>query len=261
MAAGGDQVTYFLSGNFEKETGVIFYNKLQKVNLRANAQAQVTRDLNLSFNTAYTASQVTLPNNDNSILGVMLNGQLGLPTFAPEGDLGPAMNTNYGFGFDPEDTSKDVHNQDVDRFQLGTIGTFTPTDWLAVNANLGVDVVFSNDNETIQPGDIDIGSPFSEGFRHSERGTSSIISGNASAAGTFDLGERLVSTSTIGAAYVNETLRSTYCFGAGQIINTTACGATSSLFGVDEEFNKLVTIGGFFQQEFSLDDQLFISVE
>jgi TonB-linked SusC/RagA family outer membrane protein len=258
-AGGGDAVTFFLSGDYEKEEGVIFYNTLDRLNLRANATAQVTRDLNINLNTNYINSDVIFPNNDNSILGVMLNAQLGLPTFAPEGDLGPAANNNYGFGFDPEDTSKDVHNQDTDRFNVGVNGTWSATPWLAINANLGLDVSFTHDNETVQAGDIPIGSPFSEGFRQSERATDLFLTANASAAATFPISSNWQSTTTAGFQYLDEDLQTTFCFGAGQVINTTSCASTSSLFAVDEEFNKLVTIGFFGQQEFSFGDRLFIA--
>ncbi len=81
VAGGGEQVTYFVSGDVEKEDGVYESNFLKKYNLRANLRALVRDNLTFNVSTSYLSNDFSQPSNDNSVLSPILNGMFGRALF------------------------------------------------------------------------------------------------------------------------------------------------------------------------------------
>ncbi len=259
VSGGSDELTYYLSGDVEDEQGVIDYNTLDKINLRANFSADVEEDLTVSLNSAYVNSALILNQNDNSILSPLINGYIGGSVFFPSTEEGTLNSNNFGWGFSQDELRQLVTNQDVDRFIVGANANYRPFSWLTANANVGMDLVTRHDFETVQPGRFDFGSTVEIGYRSSERSNSYLYTGNASTAATFDLMSNLVSTSTLGASYIRDLFQATSCFGAGIVEGTASCQATSSLFSVGEDFSEVKTLGAFFQQELAWNDRVFLA--
>ena len=80
-AGGGDQVTYFISGDLEKEDGIYTSNFLEKYNVRANLRALMRDNLTFNVSTSFTSSDFSQPSNDNSVLSPILNGMFGRARF------------------------------------------------------------------------------------------------------------------------------------------------------------------------------------
>ncbi|HET7275891.1 MAG TPA: SusC/RagA family TonB-linked outer membrane protein [Longimicrobiaceae bacterium] len=259
VSGGSDELTYYLSGDVEDEQGVIDYNTMDKINLRANFTADIEENLTVQLNSGYVNSGLVLNQNDNSILSPLINGLIGGAMFFPN-EAGEDLNeNNFGWGFSQADLRQLVTNQDVDRFIIGANANYRPFSWLTANANVGMDLVDRHDFETVQPGRFFYGSTVALGYRSSWRSNSYLYTGNASAAATFDLQPNLVSTSTVGASYIRDLFEGTYCFGAGIVEGTASCEATSSLFEVDEDFSEVKTLGAFFQQELAWNDRVFLA--
>ena len=73
VRGGTEQVRYFVSGQLEEEEGVINTNKMDKANLRANLDAALSDNVDLSVSFGYTDSDVRLNPNDNNIFSPVLN--------------------------------------------------------------------------------------------------------------------------------------------------------------------------------------------
>lgn len=257
-AGGNDAVTYYVSGDHEYERGVINYNTLNKTSLRANLNAQLRPDLRLQISSGYVTSGVALNSNDNSVFSPLINGFIGRAFFFPSTTGGTRNRLNY-WQFNPEILQEYVSHQDVDRFTIGTTGTFTPLTWLSANANVGLDYINRHDYRTLQPNRLPIAQSFTIGNRASDRSNTYLITGNASASGRFTVMPELVSTTTVGGSYNRSLFQTTEGFGAGIVEGTRNLGATSSLFSVDEDFNEVITVGGFVRQEFAWRDRVFIA--
>lgn len=261
VSGGTSGVTYFLSGDTEDEEGIIYFNTLDKQNFRANVTARVNEKLNVAVTSSYVNSNVALNPNDNNIFSPLINGLLATPVFIEGQDTlrRPGQRPGQGFGYSIEDIANRVVFQDIDRFIGGVNATYAPLTWLSTNASVGLDFFSRNDNTTTQPGRLPIGSPFTEGFRQSVRNNSYQYTGNGSAAATFDLTDNIVSTSTLGTSYNRTLFENTSCFGAGIVEGTRSCGAASSQFSVDEDFSEIITVGGYFQQQFAINDRIFVA--
>lgn len=261
VSGGSDAVTYYLSADTEDETGIINFNTLDKQNFRANLTARVTDKLNIGVTAGYVDSKVVLNSNDNSIFSPLINGLLATPVFIEGQDtLGtPRTRPGLGFGISLKDISEFLTVQEVDRLIGGINATYAPLAWLSANANVGLDFFARNDFRTLQPGRLPIAASFTPGQRFSQRGNNYQYTANGSATATFDLSSRVVSTSTAGLSYNRNLFEATNCFGVGIVEGTRSCSASSSQFAVGEEFSEIITVGGFFQQQFAFDDRLFLA--
>ncbi|HST07553.1 MAG TPA: carboxypeptidase regulatory-like domain-containing protein, partial [Gemmatimonadaceae bacterium] len=74
VAGGTDQVTYYLSGNFDKQQGVFEINTEQRAGGRANLSVQLRDNWNVQIGASYLADHLRLPQNDNNILGILPGG-------------------------------------------------------------------------------------------------------------------------------------------------------------------------------------------
>lgn len=259
VAGGGDRVTYYISGDFEKSEGVISINNEQKINLRTNLNAQIRNDLQAALSIGYTDNALVLNNDNNSIFSPLINGVLGSAVYFPPEADGSVNRRNYGFGFSVADLEELPTEQEVDRFIMGMKTTYTPRSWLSAALNIGLDLADVHDFDTLQPNRLPIAESFAIGFRESERTNQYNYSGTGTISGTFEPLESLVSTTTIGANYHREFLRSTYGYGAGIVESTEDLGASSTLFSVDESFFEATTLGAFAEQQFSYDNRIFLS--
>jgi TonB-linked SusC/RagA family outer membrane protein len=259
VRGGNEALRFFVSGQYEDEQGVVFYNTQEKLNLRANLDAALAETLDLSISVGYTDSDLGLNSNDNSIFSPIINGLIGEPYLVPaDPEIEGPNPDNYGFGFNLNQLSNFVTNQQVDRFTTAANLRWRPTSWLSINANGGLDLTSLHDNNGVQPGELPISVAWDSGYRQSERSNVTDYTAIVSAVGTFQLSNTLVSTTTAGTQYVEENDRSTYCYGASLVPGTFSCGTTNDLFDVDEDFFQVKTLGIYAQQEFGWRDRVFL---
>lgn len=254
-ASGGtDQATYFLSGDFEDEQGIYKFDasSLERKSLRANIRGQLHDNLDVTVNTGYINSDLRLPQNDNNILGIVSGALLSTVTEFDEESLG------FGFGLTPEDIAQIDTRQNVERITGSTTANFRPLTWLSIVGTVGLDRVNRFDNETIPPERVFFGA-LSEGERTSNRIQVSNYTANLGATGSFNFRENITATSSIGTQYNEEIFRGTYAFGAKLLAGTGALGGTTSRFAVDEANSQVRTIGGYVQQQFGINDRLFLT--
>lgn len=261
VSGGNVGLTYFVSGDIEQEQGVISVNQLDKVNLRTNLTANLTDKISLGASAAYVDSDLAINSNDNSVFSPLINGYVGRAFFNPDTTTA-IFNRNYR-AFSPRALEEFTPGEGIDRFTGGLNGTIRPLSWLAVNANTGLDLVTRFYQYTFQPGrSIGTIAPGSIGIggRYNYRSNNYLYSANASGTGTFDVTDRLVSTTTLGASYNRNLLQATTAEGYGIVEGTRDLGTATGQFTVDEIFNEVITIGGFAQQNFAYADRLFLSL-
>ncbi len=96
VSGGSEAMTYYLSGQFDKDKGVYEINQLRHATLRANATAHLGPKFDLTVNSSYGQNRLRLPQNDNNVRGVIPSGILGL-VFDDS--------VNHGFGSNSRRTS------------------------------------------------------------------------------------------------------------------------------------------------------------
>lgn len=260
VRGGSDRVRYFLSGDREYERGVIEFNTLERVNLRANVDASLRDDLDVALTAFYVRSDLNLNSNDNSVFSPIINGVLGLPVFIPGEEGTDAFRSNFGFNWSTNDLREFIALQSVNRTNLGINTTYRPQQlgWLTLNFNAGLDFIDRHDSRTLQPGKLPISANFADGTRLSNRNNTWEYTVNASAAGRWQLLDDLVSTTTLAGNYEQSRFESTECSGVGVLPGTASCASTSSQFAVDEDFTQALSVAATLRQQLGWRDRLFL---
>ena len=264
VRGGNERVTYYLSGELQEETGVLAYNTLDKMTMRANLNAAIREDVDVSVSTGYTSSATDFNSNDNSIFSPIINAFLGEAYFIPETTKGdtesPGVSRrNYGFGRNLWDLEQYWVNDDVDRLTLGSTVQYRPMDWLSLNANGGMDLISGHTYETVQPGILPISTTWRSGFRSSDRKSDYTYTFNSSAIATFAPADEIFSTTTAGVSYTRSLLERTECYGASLVQGTASCGTTATNPFIDEDFSEVRQVGAYVSTEIGWRDKVFVA--
>ena len=270
VAGGAGRVTYFVSGEYDEEVGVLelpdFYrnqlletvdeipdyqihpNALERISLNANLGAALREDLQLNITTSYLTSDGLLPQNDNNALGIV-----------PSGMLGTAFDTedaNFGYGFlTPAQVFAVEVRQNVERYVTGANFNWEPLDWLTGRATFGLDNVARHDESFSAVG----AQPFDPtGERESNRIQIRNYTADAGATADFDLTESLTSRSSVGLQYIREFFQGTFASGDDLAPGTKTVSAAANQFA-DESTTESKTLGIFAEQQFGWNNRLFVT--
>ena len=119
VSGGSGTGTYFLSAELQDETGVMQENDSRRVNLRANLSSTFRENIELSASAGYVDFEAQLPQNDNTVIGVLQNGLTGAPIAQViEQQQGYALPRDYLFAWD--------NFQDLTRTTLSGQATWRP---------------------------------------------------------------------------------------------------------------------------------------
>ncbi len=255
VTGGGDFGTYYFSAETEGEDGIFRNNELDRVNVRANIQSNLREDLELAVSTGYTTSDLSLPQNDNNILGLVSNAVLGHAT-----DTGTGSDPNAR-GFDPIGPTQIYEvdtRQQIDRFVGSANATWRPLEWLNVIGTVGMDFLGRHDNETIQPNRVTF-ADYPEGRRISNRINIANYTGNFGGTASFDLTPTITSATSLGTQFHQEVFRGTYASGWQLLEGSESLAGVNARFAVNEVNQDVRTLGGYIQQQFGFDDRLFVT--
>jgi outer membrane receptor protein involved in Fe transport len=240
---------YFVSGDLDRDWGILEPNKFKRVGLRANLNAQLGSDLGIQVATNYVSSRLEFPQNDNNVLGV-LGGAL----------LGSAFDNPTSRGWLVGQTPQEVFaldvREDVERF-LGSVGAnYQPMSWLTIVGTTGVDYFSRRNKSTVPPNRVFFGS-LPEGQRTANITDVWNYTANGSATGNFALNPELTSTTTVGVQFTQEAIQGNRAFGAKLLAGTGSLQGTAARFGVGEANTDNKTLGALLQQQLGWRDRLF----
>lgn len=250
VSGGMEQMTYYLSGDFEREQGVLDPNRLRRVNLRANVSAQVREDMNVSVSTGYVTSRVELPQSDNNAYGW------------GSGLLGQAVRDDLRRGYFSRHPSHFFFmeaGQEIGRFTGGINASWQVLPWLTLVGQAGLDQTARHDFELAEPGISDYNVSLIEGWRRSNRFDVRSVSGNAGGTATFELPNELTSTTSLGGAYLLEGIHGNFAFSRQLLTGTGTLGGGAAGASVNEMVQDIVTLGAYVQQQFAWRDRLFLT--
>jgi hypothetical protein len=263
VSGGSEALTYFISGDRERENGVLRPNDLTRTSVRTNINARLGSKANAGVTASYIQSKTKRISNDNSIFSPLINALLGPAQYVPgmESDTVESAGSRLGsfFGYNTADQRKVQAFQDIDRFMIGSNLNFTPLSWLRLNGNGGLDYFGRFDQFSMDPNVLPLAESYILGFRNADRASNWLWTAHGSGTATFSPTPSIVSNTTLGASYQRGLFRSNFCYGEGIPTGTRSCAATTSKFAVDEEQTDQITVGIFARQELALSDRLFVS--
>ena len=269
-SGGSDLATYFFGTEYQKEQNVIAINQQQKLNIRTNVRAQLTKTLDAQVSVGYVNSDLRRPQNDNNSYGVVSGSLLGGAV-----DCSPALSAThrgpcaggtdtlshgyYNRGINPFDFFNINTRQQVQRLTGGVTSNWTPLSWLQVNGTLGADVNNRNDNETLAPNKLTVNTPSIEGYRQVNKALITNYTTALNATATYDYRPEMKFTTTLGTQYTDVGFNRADAFGAKLLAGTDALGGTNARFSVGEETRDIRTLGFIAREQMALRDRIFLT--
>ena len=255
VSGGGEQATYYLSGGFERENGILPQNQLKNIRLQANTSGQFGQNLKLSSNIGYLDHRSELPQSDNALFGILPMGLYGNPDPAN-------VDATGGFQDDPKFFYDWRTFQDYSRINGAVNGDYRPLNWLSINGTVGLDRYAREEVNRLPrtTAYVVFGPPYEHGFIQNYTYDIWDLTTNASATANTNIRPDLTSTSAIGTSYLRERFHQIYAFGSELTpgIETSLAGASAD-FSAGEANTMNATLSTYFTQQFGWRDRLFLN--
>lgn len=271
VSGGTDQVSYFVSGEFEREVGtyelpdsiqdtlralrgpelpknLIRPNSLERVSLRSNVRAQVLSNADATFAVGYTLSDLQIVQNDNNSLGVIPSGVFGT--------WSRSVRQGWGFRLPDEIFAIDT-KQSVERFTGSLNGNWQPFSWLSVRGAGGVDVTSRLDAQLFPTGQVPVGT-LADGDKTANRAQIYQYTADVGASATFRLTSALSSKTSVGVQYFRDLFHITNATGNQLPAGASSVGA-AAVTRASEATTERITLGTFVEEQLSLNDRLFLT--
>lgn len=259
---GGSEVArYFISTDIERERGVFETSNLLRRNFRLNADATPTQKLTVGVTSGYLSSNLQLPVNDNSNLGLVSNGLLGGSIFCSQATPCGADTTSRGYfsGFRPSQLNALETRQLVERFTGAVNANYRPYSWLSIIGQAGMDVNNRDDQSILPPNIIGTSALNLEGSRTRNRFTIGTYTANLSGQASFNPFRDLSSQTTLGVQYNRDNFSGNLASGGRLLAGTGSLAGVSARQTVDEQNVYTRLFGVIVQQQFGFKDRLFVT--
>lgn len=242
VRGGNEDLTYFASGRWSSEDGVIAPQGSDGYAIRGNFGFTPTDDIRIQFNNSYTYRDITWIPDGNNAEGFLLNSLRGEAGYTPDGNDALVFDMNLGTA--------------TNHFTSGITFNWTPLTSLNQTVNLGLDYVNSEYTEE---------RPFGFfydplGDRENDTDTRRRLTLDYNGTYSTDLTDAISSSTTWGGQLFKDEFINLNGFGyefAGPGDKVLDSGARTESF----ESRVSETSGGFFaQQRFGWNDQVFVTV-
>src|SRR6266516_1479768 len=251
VAGGSDVVTYYVSGNYDREQGVFEISQDQRESGRANLSVQLRDNWNVQLGSSYLAAHTRLPKNDNNVLGIVSSGLLG-------NAFDDTTAHGYLSGQIPQAIYAINTHQDVNRFENTVNTSYQPLSWLTATGVAGLDYLNRYDNEVVPPQQVFFGS-LPDGQRTSNPYQIYNYSANATLSAAFTPFSGIKSTTKVSGLFNKEMIRGTQAFGAKLLAGTTSLSGTTARFAVSETNTDNKTASRLIREDLSFRDRVFLT--
>ena len=249
VSGGTEDLTYFLSGNYADNEGVLPVNNIKRINFRGNLGATVTNNLKVNLTTGFTNSKLELPLNDNFALGLMGQGLNGSAT----------REVNDGWGeFTPDELFAIDTRQDINRFTTGLQTEWTPSEEIMVNVSGGLDFTSRWDNQFFETGNAPDFLNYDQGARFSNRFNEFVFTFDAVGSYKKAISSSVTSRSSLGFQYLGNLSEGTLSTGLQLVSGTSSIAGAATTFST-EQTTEQRTAGVFFEEQISFNEKLFIT--
>jgi TonB-linked SusC/RagA family outer membrane protein len=276
VSGGTESVRYFVSGEYEEEIGHIRMpdfeygriaternvtelpynqfrpNALERVALRANMDANLSRNVDISLKSGLVLSDTRLPQNDNNVTGIL-----------PSGLFGRACRGGCAFGGDyaferPGEVFARLSTQDITRVTGAANAQWRVTPSITTRATVGLDYTNRLD-QGFQA--LDEGPFFATnrlGVVIDNRQSIAQVTVDVNATGSFVLSPLISSKTSVGVQYLRDYAFQVNANGSelspgGRTISFTSVRSAS------EATAETITLGAYVEQVFGWRDRVFVT--
>lgn len=249
VSGGSEALTYFLSGNFSDNEGVLPINNIRRASFRGNFGSQVTDNLKINLSTGYLSSDLELPLNDNYALGLMGQGLNGGAT--------PEINDGWG-EFTPAELFTIDTRQNIDRFTTGLEANWGPSESLNFRVAGGLDFTSRWDNQFFPTGEAPAFLNFDQGARFSNRFNDYVYTLDAVGSFKRDLSASITSRTAVGFQYLQNLSQGTLSTGLQLVAGSSSIAGAATTTSV-EQTTEQRTVGLFVEEQVIFRDRLFVT--
>jgi TonB-linked SusC/RagA family outer membrane protein len=254
VTGGSGVIRYFVSGNWDDQTGVVDYNWLKGLGTRANLSVLPREDLTFSLLTTYARSTTRKWQGfPDDLYRAVLWG-------------GPDLIDSRTRGFNrrtPEALRDEVERLGrVNRVITAFTVDHRPLSWLTHRLNIGLDVTNENNSILVKRSPLGAAGIFdaqSLGRKMTDQVRSEMVSIDYAGTLNFGLANDISSATSVGLQYfrkgVNVHTSDGRIFPAPGFETTSSAAITSS----GEDFFENITVGSYVQQQFGWRDRLFVT--
>ncbi|MGH7720673.1 MAG: SusC/RagA family TonB-linked outer membrane protein [Gemmatimonadaceae bacterium] len=278
VSGGTERLRYFVSGEWEDETGRLRMpefaiarlrsegvdirdewerpNALRKTSARANLNVTLAQNADLAISAGLVSSSQRLPQTDNNVTGITSHAYGG-PGFRDAVDANGDQLFGYR-AFTPDDIFQETVTQDVNRF-IGSVGSnWTPLSWLTARGTFGFDFTSRVDSDLCRFENCPDQGDDRLGFRESHRTTLFQYTADVGTTGTFRLTPWLNSRTTVGVQYFQNAFARTGARGE-QLPPGATTITQAAVVDASESTSETRTLGAFIEQTFAVNDRLFVT--
>lgn len=277
VSGGTEAVTYFVSGEYEGETGVLELppfeqrrlaaagvsvrdewdrpNALSRGSGRANVDVRFNEKFGARVSTAYTSSEQRLQQTDNNTTGLLSSAYGGT---GRKLDVSPTTGDSlYGYRiYTPGDIFQETVRQNIDRFIGSVSPDWRPNGWLSFRGNFGADFTSRVDSDLCR---FENCSDFGDqrlGFATNNRTTYTQYTVDVGGTASFQPRTWLATRTTVGVQYFQNLFARN---GAdGEQLPPGATSVTdAAIRDADEATAETRTLGAFVEQALTFHDRLF----
>ncbi|MEQ9287802.1 MAG: SusC/RagA family TonB-linked outer membrane protein [Cyclobacteriaceae bacterium] len=249
VSGGTEELTYFVSGNFSDNQGVLPVNNIRRATFRGNLGAQISDKLKISMTTGFTNSELELPLNDNFSLGLMGQGLNGMAS--------PAVNNGWG-EFTPEELFTIDTKQNINRFTSGLQVEWSPYEGIDVNVSGGLDFTSRWDNQFFKTGEAPAFLNYDQGARFSNRFNEIVYTFDAVGSYKKEISDEITTRTSVGFQYLGNLAQGTLSTGLQLVAGTSSIAGAANTFST-EQTTEQRTAGLFFEEQLGFNEKLFVT--
>ena len=284
VSGGSDAVRYFLSSEWERETGVyqmpeVFRNRLlasraltelpsewdrpnalRKVSLRGNISANLGEKADVQVSSGFVTSRLRRPQTDNNAFGVGSNafGGPGYGVNMINHGAGPVNNFGYRQST-PDEIFSFTNYQDINRAISSLTANYRPTSWLAARAVVGLDFIAREDTELCRKDEC---NPFFStviyGYKVHNRTNFFNYTGAFNATASYRLGSQLTAKSIAGLQYGKENNTRNLASSENLVPGSESVSSGAIQFA-GEATTTSITMGFYVEQQVAWKDRLYLT--
>ena len=244
VRGGSQTLQYFMSGQYQDDTGLLPRDELEKYNFRGNFTVTPAEGLQIQWNTGYTNQWQSNTSGGNNAQGLTLNA------FRQE--------RNYFASKDPRDIAVVLDydlQQRIERLTSGVTLTYSPLTNLTNRFTLGYD--FSQqEGRNLR----NFGFPqFPQGGLMNDTWEKRLLTFDYVGTYTFELGDAVRSNFSWGGQAVGDEIRQVQAWGEDFPGAAEPTVGSAAVTIANEERQKVWNAGFFFQNVFDIRDKYFVT--
>lgn len=271
ISGGTDVLSYYLSGEFEKEVGTyrlpkrvedslkalrgelppsqIRPNSLERVSLRSNLRTQALSTVDISAQAGFTTSNLQIVQNDNNSLGILPSAFFG--TWSKD------VNRGWGFRF-PEEVFAINTRQKVDRFTGSLNANWQPISWLTVRGIAGLDLTSRLDDQFFPTGEVPASTTLLAGDKTANRAQIYQYTADFGATANNRLASFVQARTSVGVQYFRDLFSFNGATGNGLPAGAKSVGAAATTRATESTAER-ITLGAFVEEQLNFNERLFLT--